>query len=352
MQSAIESGKVRTVSVRDIIEHTAKAKSVTSDNLRDIKSVTSLLRILALNALIEAKRAGDMGAGFAVVADEVRQISTQVESISNIMAEDLGREIAALEQLTSDMARQNQGARLVDLAHNAIELIDRNLYERTCDVRWWATDTAMVDAAGTGDAGVHAHASQRLGVILDAYTVYLDLWLCDLDGNIIANGRPERYSVKGANVAGSDWFRQARQLASGNDFAVADVTTEPLLKGAQVATYATGVRESGLAEGKLLGVLGVHFDWQPQARAITEGVRLSEEERKRTRALLVDAKGLVIAASDGRGILTERVQLKTEGRINGHYASGSGELTAFHRTPGYETYEGLGWYGVIQQKAS
>jgi hypothetical protein len=133
---------------------------------------------------------------------------------------------------------------------------------------------------------------------------------------------------------------------------VADITTEPLLKGAQVATYATGVREGGVAEGRLLGILGVHFDWQPQAKAITEGVRLSDEERRRTRALLVDAKGLVIAASDGRGVLQERVQLKTDGRNHGHYLSAHGEMTAFHRTPGYETYQGLGWYGVIIQQAT
>ena len=27
-----------------------------------------------------------------------------------------------------------------------IDLIDRNLYERSCDVRWWATDSSVVDA--------------------------------------------------------------------------------------------------------------------------------------------------------------------------------------------------------------
>jgi hypothetical protein len=181
---------MQEVGIKDIITHTVRAKSVTADKLRDIKSVTDMLRILALNALIEAKRAGDMGAGFAVVADEVRQISTQVESISTVMAHELGSEINALEDLTQRMAEQNHGARLIDLALNAIELIDRNLYERTCDVRWWATDAAIVEAAANPDKQTCGHASRRLGVILDAYTVYLDLWLCDLDGHIIANGRP------------------------------------------------------------------------------------------------------------------------------------------------------------------
>lgn len=338
---------MQAVSVRDIVEHTAKAKAVTSGRLRDITGVTNTLRILALNALIEAKRAGDMGAGFAVVADEVRQISTRVEDISRLMADELGTEIGALESLTQNMAAQNQGARLIDLALNAIELIDRNLYERTCDVRWWATDAAMVAAASEPSAC--ATASKRLGVILDAYTVYLDLWLCDLDGNVIANGRPQTYATTGANVSGQPWFQRARALSSGDEFAVADITTEPLLKGAQVATYATGVRANGDAKGKLSGVLGVHFDWQPQAAAITRGVRLSDAERQTTRALLVDSSGRVIAASDGQGILTERISLRTGGQPFGHYQDG-GKLVAFHRTPGYETYEGLGWYGVIVQK--
>ncbi len=343
---------MQEVGIKDIIAHTVRAKSVTADKLRDIKSVTDMLRILALNALIEAKRAGDMGAGFAVVADEVRQISAQVESISTLMAHELGTEISALEDLTQRMADQNHGARLIDLALNAIELIDRNLYERTCDVRWWATDAAIVEAAANPDKHTCGHASRRLGVILDAYTVYLDLWLCDLDGHIIANGRPAQYDVAGRSAANQPWFIRAKALASGNDFTAADIATESLLNGAQIATYATGVRAGGEAEGELLGVLGIHFDWQPQAAAITQGIRLSEAERRTTRALLVDSTGRVIAASDGKGILTDRVQLRSEGREYGSYSEADGRLVAFHKTLGYETYAGLGWYGVILQKAA
>ena len=70
------------------------------------------------------------------------------------------------------------------------------------------------------------------------------------------------------------------------------------------------------------------------------------------RVLLVDSNFRVIAASDGQGLLTERISLQLEGRRSGFYQDRSGGLTAFHATPGYETYKGLGWYGVIQGGAT
>src|SRR5437588_3104588 len=44
------------------------------------------------------------------------------------------------------------------------------------------------------------------------------------------------------------------------------------------------------------GVLAIHFDWEAQARAIVQGVRVSESDK--ARVLLVDSNGRVIAASD------------------------------------------------------
>ena len=58
----------------------------------------------------------------------------------------------------------------------------------------------------------------------------------------------------------------------------------------------------------------------------------------------------MIAASDGQGILSETIDLKTNGRRNGFYQDAKGQTVAFHATPGYETYRGLGWYGVIIQR--
>ena len=38
----------------------------------------------------------------------------------------------------------------------------------------------------------------------------------------------------------------------------------------------------------------------------------------------------------------------TDGQRSGHYRESDGTTIAFHATPGYETYAGLGWYGVTR----
>ena len=212
-------------------------------------------------------------------------------------------------------------------------------------MRWWATDSAVVDCAAAPNPAAITHVSERMAVILGAYTVYLDLWLCDLDGNVIANGSADRFKVAGQNVSQAKWFRAARVLRSGDDYAVGDVECQPLLGNAQVVTYCATVREGGKANGKPTGVLAVHFDWEPQARAIVQGVRVGDADK--ARVLLVDSHFRVIAASDCKGLLTEQIQLSLEGKRCGFYQDRSGRLVAFHATPGYETYKGLGWFGVI-----
>jgi hypothetical protein len=66
--------------------------------------------------------------------------------------------------------------------------------------------------------------------------------------------------------------------------------------------------------------------------------------------MLLDHKGRVIAASDNEGVLTEFFPLRHEGRASGAYVNDEGALIGFALTPGYETYEGLGWYGCLVQK--
>ena len=340
-----------------ILELTRTVHDLAGDKIRRIKLVTGTTRILALNALIEASRAGEAGKGFAVVANEVKHVSENINDITQSLEGELSTTIEDLMTLGQAMIQQLRGNRLIDLALNMIEIIDRNLYERSCDVRWWATDSAVVGclAADSGEAA--AYASKRLGVILDSYTVYLDLWIADRNGRVVANGRPQRYRrAVGADVSRETWFTDAMATRDGGDYAVADIALNGTLDNALVATYATAIRRDGEANGEALGVLGIFFDWQPQAGAVVGGVRLRPEERATTRCLLVDQNHRVIAASDDRGVLSEVIGLSAGG-TNGTGATGSfidqqGRVVGYALTPGYETYKGLGWYGVIIQDFS
>jgi hypothetical protein len=332
-----------------IIELSDRLSRVAGEKIGEIAAVNRMAKMLAINAMVVAARAGEAGRSFGIVADEFKRISTEIDHVASALEHEVKADLNELSEIGGAILGQLRGARLADLALNAIEIIDRNLYERTCDVRWWATDSAIVACAQEGKGEAARFASQRLKVILDAYTVYLDLWICDLHGRVLATGRPGKYpAAANASVSGMDWFTAALRTKSGDDFTAADIRRMDALGGAPVATYAAAIREGGRADGRVIGVLGIHFDWSTQAQVVVENVRLTSEEKACTRVLILDQTLRVLASSDGRGILEETVKLKRPSGDMGSYADGD-VTVGYALTPGYETYKGMGWYGCIIQ---
>ena len=271
--------------------------------LQKIDEINRITRIISMNARIEAVRIGAAGRSFGVIAEEMDTLSRRVSDAAqeiDRMADRTSTDLRErLDRLQTDVRR----TRLTDLALANIDLIDRNLYERSCDVRWWATDAAVVAATQDPNPAALAHASQRLGQILDSYTVYFDLVLADLDGTVIANGRPRQYRSVGQSVAQQAWFQSAMATASGEEFGFQSMHASPLAGGERVLVYACTVRQDGRVTGRPLGVLGIVFRWDALAQTIVERTPLSEAEWRRSRVCIVDGQGLLLADTQAAGWL-------------------------------------------------
>ncbi|MBA4016675.1 MAG: methyl-accepting chemotaxis sensory transducer [Pirellula sp.] len=311
--------------------------------------IASQTRLLALNATIEAARAGDSGRGFSVVAHEVKQLAQSSSEISNQLRTTILEEIRSQTTQLQQQFDGNDRQRLSEMAQSLVQLIVRNLYERTADVRWWATDSAAVRCLETGKEDDFQTAQQRLALINRFYSVYLNLVLVDLKGRVVACSRPDAYPrLKGSDLSACNWVRKALSTASGDEY-VADEVRHDAEHQRLVAVYATAVRESGRVDGKPIGALGVYFHWEEQARVIVcDEPNLTAAEWPVCRVMLLDQQHRIIAASDGANLL-EKFPLKCNGDFKGTYEA-NGELIAFARTIGYQEYDGLGWYAVIVRR--
>lgn len=349
-----ETTQGKKFTLEEVVEFTDLIAEKLDNAIDKVDNINHKTHVLSVNASIEAARAGTFGRPFGIVAANMSELSDETIKITERMRKDT-KEILEVGNLIKSQSKEYRGNRLSDLALVNIDLIDRNLYERTADVRWWATDGSVVDALTKKTPEAYESVSQRLNVILQAYTVYYDLVLADVDGNIVANGNKEKYSSVNTNTADRKWFTSAIRTKSGGEFGFQSVYRSQLVDNNLAITYSAAVREHGDAKGKIIGVLGVIFKWESLAQTIIDHTPISEDEKKHTRICITDSDGLILADSDGK-ILKETLQFDKKTSLFGEkknymFTEYAGVPCCIGHafSPGFENYS-TGWHSVIMQK--
>lgn len=137
MDSIYESTKLTTELIHKLSKQSEEIENIT----KVITDITEQTNLLALNAAIEAARAGEHGKGFAVVADEVRKLAEesnrsagQIVALTTEIQQDTKNVEKAVEQSLSNV---QQGVDIIDnagVSFNQIATAITNMKEQIEDV--------------------------------------------------------------------------------------------------------------------------------------------------------------------------------------------------------------------------
>jgi len=223
----------------------------------------------------------------------------------NSFSKSLLREISATGRRTKEVFEQSIGdlhetvvsAILHDSRFRAslcIELLDRNLYERANDVRWWALNPVLHQYFEKG--GDANDVTQVLHHINQLYTVYDNIILFDRDGTVVATSNPKRRTLLGKALPHA-WAREALTLRDAQCFGMSEFESLTAYDNQYSFVFTAAVRST---DHRILGGLAAVFDSTVQFSTMLHDVLPLAPDGTTAPgyiAMLIDHAGKVISAT-------------------------------------------------------
>lgn len=246
----------------------------------DADAINRDLRRVVWNGRLMAHGAQDDHLRLTAVLSQVAEAGVRTRARVERAIRDIG--------LTA-LARGRQRAR--ELGRLMADILDRNLYERANDARWWALSPVLRQAlAAPVDAAGRTAMAAVLNHINGLYTVYSRLVVFDAQGGVQAfSGEAPPGGLAGQTVPEA-MRRQVLGLASSQDYAVTDFADSLWHDQGPTYTYLAAVRDPA-DERRIVGGIALVFNAARELQAILRDI-LGERAGL---AAFVDAQGRVLA---------------------------------------------------------
>lgn len=150
------------------------------------------------------------------------------------------------------------------LSSLAIDIMDRNLYERANDCRWWALNSYFKEALD--DYATISEKKEEISSILkyinDLYTVYSNLIIFDKNGKIIAvSNEKEQYLI--GKILTQDWIEKTLTLKDTSKYCVSKFEKTNLYENESTYIYCSAIR-SFKDDNDVVGGIAIVFDSSAQ----------------------------------------------------------------------------------------
>lgn len=184
------------------------------------------------------------------------------------------------------------------VSHLLVDLLDRNLYERSDDCRWWAVTPELraALAAPVKDAKTVEAITGILEYINSLYTVYTRIFVYDENGLIIASTNAlgdDGVTIVGTHIDAASLAR-VTALKNEQDYHVTPFEKTGLYGGRPTYVYHAAIRDPE-RETRIVGGIGIVFDSEPEFSAMLRG---GLGEKSGTTALFTDRAGRIISSTD------------------------------------------------------
>lgn len=219
------------------------------------------LGLLVLNGQITSARKN--AADFMPVLEAIRQIGFDIARIFT-------DSVNSLQEVTVLSSHLDNAGFLAALA---VDIMDRNLYERANDCRWWALTSAFRRILAQAERS--ESDQKQIGEILEyinaLYTVYTNLYVYDKNGEILAVSNPAERGIIGSKVGETTAAFIALQNSNSQQYSVSEFVPTPLY--GQRPTYIYNASITDLDNPRdILGGIGIVFDSEPQFESMLTDV--------------------------------------------------------------------------------